>query len=79
MKENLYSFTLDQLSARMVMLEQKPFRAKQLFSWMYKKDVNDICLMSDISKVFKEELENKFNLDLPTIFTKQICSSYGNR
>lgn len=73
-KENLYGFTLEQLSTKMVQLGQKPYRGKQLFSWLYKKDASSFQQMSDISKSFQQELEEKFSLDIPKIFTKQVSS-----
>lgn len=73
-KENIYSFTLEQLSTKMVSLNQKPYRGKQLFSWLYKKDATSFDMMSDVSKAFREELNEKFSMNLPKIFTKQISS-----
>ncbi len=73
-KENIYSFTLEQLSTKMVSLNQKPYRGKQLFSWLYKKDATSFDMMSDVSKAFRKELNEKFSMNLPKIFTKQISS-----
>ncbi len=73
-KDNIYSYTLEQLATKMVGLEQKPFRAKQLFSWLYKKDASSFEMMSDISKAFQQVLNDKFTLDLPSIYTKQVSN-----
>ena len=73
-KDNIYSYTLDQLATKMVGLQQKPYRAKQLFSWLYKKDANNFEMMSDVSKSFQTTLNEKFTMKLPKIFTKQISS-----
>lgn len=69
---NLYNFTIDKLAILLEKYHQKPFRAKQLFKWIYEKRITNFDEMSDISKDFRETLNNEFCLDLPKIFTKQI-------
>ncbi len=71
-KTNIYGLTLEQLATQMVGLGQKTFRGKQLFSWLYQKDVRDFSAMSDVSKSFQEVLNNKYSLNVPHIFTKQL-------
>ncbi len=68
---NLYSLEHKKLEEMMVSLGQKSFRANQLFSWIYEKKVSSFDEMSDISKAFREELKEKFTLDIPSIFTRQ--------
>lgn len=74
MRTNLYGLTLEQLEELMVQENQNKYRAKQLFSWIYEKNVTDFDLMSDISKKFIEILKEKYCLIKPTIFTKQVSS-----
>ncbi len=71
-KENIYGFSLEQLTAKMIGLNQTSYRSKQLFSWLYKKDADSFDQMSDVSKAFREELKEKFSLDLPKIFVKRF-------
>lgn len=74
MKTNIYGLTLEQLEELMVQENQNKYRAKQLFSWIYEKNVTDFDLMSDISKKFIAILKEKYCLIKPTIFTKQVSS-----
>ena len=74
MKTNIYGLTLEQLEELMVQENQNKYRAKQLFSWIYEKNVTDFDLMSDISKKFIAVLKEKYCLIKPTIFTKQVSS-----
>ena len=53
---------------------QKPFRAVQLYTWIYEKKATSFDEMSDISLKFREVLKEKYCLDLPKIFTKQVSS-----
>lgn len=70
-KINIYGLTLEELSSQMVMLGQKPYRGKQLYSWLYKKDAHSFDEMSDVSKSFREVLKEKYTLDLPKLFVEQ--------
>lgn len=56
----------------MVALGQKPFRAIQLYTWIYEKRATIFDEMSDISLSFRNELKEKFVLSLPKIHTKQV-------
>ena len=51
---------------------QKKYRATQLFTWIYEKKAKTFDEMSDVSKVFREELNRDFCLTLPNIFKKQV-------
>lgn len=72
MKTNIYDLPLEKLEELMVEEGQNKYRAKQLFSWIYDKNVEDFDLMSDISKKFIEVLKQKYCLVKPRIFAKQI-------
>ena len=47
--ESIFSKTLSQLEEEMLALNQKKFRATQIYTWIYQKKVLDFNLMSDIS------------------------------
>ena len=70
--ENLYNYTHQGLTNKMVELGQKPFRATQLFTWLYEKKVNNFDDMTDVAVAFRSELKEKFNLALPEITSKQV-------
>src|SRR5574344_1088184 len=73
-KKNIYGYTLDQLALEMTGLGQKAYRAKQLYSWLYKKDAKSFDEMSDVSKDFRQVLKDKYTMDLPSVFTEQVSS-----
>jgi 23S rRNA (adenine2503-C2)-methyltransferase len=58
----------------MVQEGQKPFRAIQLYTWMYEKRATNFDEMSDISLSFREVLKQKYCLELPKIFLKQVSA-----
>ena len=71
---NLYGQEMSKLVNQMVELGQKPFRATQLFTWIYEKRATSFDEMSDISLKFREVLKEKYCLTIPTIYTKQVSS-----
>ena len=71
---NLYGLEMEKLKKLMVEKGQKPFRAVQLYTWIYEKKATSFDEMSDISLKFREVLREKYCLELPKIFTKQVSS-----
>ena len=71
---NLYGLELKKLQALLEKYEQKPFRAIQLYTWIYEKNVSNFDEMSDISIKFRDVLNRDFCLSLPKIHTKQVSS-----
>ena len=69
---NLYGLEMNKLIKLMEEEGQKPYRATQLYSWIYEKKAESFDEMSDISKSFREVLKEKYCLDLPTVYTKQV-------
>jgi len=68
---NLYGQEISKLEAMMIERGQKKFRATQLFTWIFEKGAKTFDEMSDVSKVFRDELNRDFCLELPKIFRKQ--------
>ena len=69
---NLYNYSLKDLQKLLVdKYQQKPFRATQLFTWIYLKGVTNFDEMTDISKDFRDVLKKEFCLCKPTIFKKE--------
>ena len=69
---NLYGMEMKKLQDLMVSEGQKPYRAIQLYTWMYEKNARSFDEMTDISLKFREVLKEKYCLDLPSIYTKQV-------
>ena len=65
---------MKKLQNLMVEKGQKPFRAVQLYTWMYEKRATSFDEMTDISLSFREVLNSEFCLEIPKIHTKQVSS-----
>ena len=69
---NLYGMEMKKLQELMVSEGQKPYRAIQLYTWIYEKNARSFDEMTDISIKFREVLKEKYCLELPKIFLKQV-------
>lgn len=49
------------------------YRAKQVYDWVFKKNVSDFSQMANIPKLLRESLDTIFTLDKPRIAQKNIC------
>ena len=72
--ESIYSKTLAQLEEEMLALNQKKYRATQIFTWLYQKKADSFDKMSDISLKFIPTLKEKYSMELPKIVVKQVAS-----
>jgi len=69
---NLRSFDEKEMVQIAEALGEKKFRAKQLFSWVHEKNVNDFSQMSNLSKQFLQKLSEEYNLGDNEIIARQI-------
>lgn len=71
-KPSIYSLQLDELKDWLSNMNEKPFRAEQIFDWLYTKRVSAFEEMTNLSKALRESLESSFTLTtLNTIIQQQ--------
>lgn len=58
--KNLRDLTYEDLLKEVAALGEKPYRATQLYSWVYQKGATDIDTMTDISKALRERLKEEY-------------------
>jgi len=63
-RQELEAFVAERLGA-------KPFRARQLMKWIYRKGAADFSAMSDLKQEFRTELEGVAAIEVPEIVTEQ--------
>ncbi|HSC05515.1 MAG TPA: 23S rRNA (adenine(2503)-C(2))-methyltransferase RlmN [Steroidobacteraceae bacterium] len=78
MRTNLLGLNRAGLEAFVVTLGAKPFRARQLMKWIYKRGVGDLSAMTDLARDFRELLEQHAEVRTPEIVTTQV-SADGTR
>ncbi|MEO8016610.1 MAG: 23S rRNA (adenine(2503)-C(2))-methyltransferase RlmN [Pseudomonadota bacterium] len=71
---NLLGLPKADLEAFVGELGSKPFRARQLMHWLYKRGVGDIAAMTDLAKDFRAQLAGRAEVVVPEIVKTQIAS-----
>jgi 23S rRNA (adenine2503-C2)-methyltransferase len=66
------------LAAEMAAFGAEPFRARQLWHWIYYRGATDFAVMTNLAKGFRERLAGRFALRRPDVATAQI-STDGTR
>jgi 23S rRNA (adenine2503-C2)-methyltransferase len=67
-KINLKGLNLAEITAQMAELGEKPYRAHQIYQWLYQKNVTSWAQMSNISAPLRAELADRF--DITTVHLK---------
>ena len=68
--------SLAEIEAFFQTIDEKPFRAKQVFDWLWKKSCRSFDEMTNLSKETREKLKQKFSFPVVTI-QKTFTSSDG--
>lgn len=71
-KIELLGLSKEELVAEIEKLGEKPFRAKQLWQWIYNRGVGDFAEMSNLSKDFREKLSAGYAVTRPKIVAEQV-------
>ncbi len=71
---SLFGLTLEEFEETLVKEGFKKFSAQQIFDWVYKKNVLDFSLMTNIKKELRTYLVENYSLDLPEIMIKEESS-----
>ncbi len=72
--KNIYNYTLKQLQEYLVKNGFKKFNARQIFEWLYKKQVKSFEEMSNLSKSLRVHLEKEFIFEELIVSKHQVSS-----
>ena len=78
MKNALTGYSLEQLKAVLAGWKEPPFRAAQIFAWLYKKGARSFDAMSDLPAGLRERLKGAFTLDILAV-EETLVSKDGTR
>ena len=73
-KIDIRQLSLEQLTDVIVKLGEKPYRAKQVHQWLWKKRAIDFDQMTNLSKSFRKLIENNFIINALVLSEAQISS-----
>ena len=64
MKKNIKNYDLDELKEELKSIGEKPFRAEQIFKWLYEENVTDFNSMTNLSIDLRKKLDENYFLGL---------------
>jgi 23S rRNA (adenine2503-C2)-methyltransferase len=73
-RRELVGLTRDELAAEMLAIDEKPFRAKQLWHWIYHQGATDFSVMSTIARPLQEKLAERFVIGRPEVADMQTST-----
>ncbi|MGI9289959.1 MAG: 23S rRNA (adenine(2503)-C(2))-methyltransferase RlmN, partial [Gammaproteobacteria bacterium] len=69
--QNLLGMPRGDLEAFFSSMGEKPFRARQLMQWLYRRSVLDLSRMTDLSATLRERLGTDISFTLPVVSSRQ--------
>jgi 23S rRNA (adenine2503-C2)-methyltransferase len=77
-RRNLVGLGRDALAAEMAAFGAAPFRARQLWHWIYYRGASDFAQMTSLAKAFRRQLAERYALARPAVATG-LVSCDGTR
>ena len=72
--QDIRQLSLDQLISQISDFGEKPFRAKQIYEWLWKKSETDFDKMTNLSLSLRELLRNKYLINKVIVSDEQISN-----
>lgn len=70
--KNIKDYNITELKQELENLNEKPYRAEQIFKWIYKEKVDTFDEMTDLSKELREKLKKEYAICNFNILEKQV-------
>lgn len=70
-RRDLVGLSREELAAEMAAIGEKPFRAKQIWHWIYHQGATDFAKMTTIAKPMQAKLAERFVVGRPQVVTQQ--------
>jgi 23S rRNA (adenine2503-C2)-methyltransferase len=77
-RRNLVGLDRAELAAEMAAFGAEPFRARQLWHWIYHRGVTDFAAMTSLAKPFRAKLAERYTVGRPQV-TRALASVDGTR
>jgi 23S rRNA (adenine2503-C2)-methyltransferase len=71
-KRDLVGLSREELAAEIAGIGEKPFRAKQLWHWIYNQGVTDFATMSSIARPLQDKFSEHFVIGRPEVAADQL-------
>lgn len=73
-KMDIRSLSLPDLTKELDSMGEKPFRAKQIYEWLWQKSCIDFDVMTNLSLTLREKLKNNFVINAVSVLKSQTSS-----
>ncbi|WP_299760368.1 23S rRNA (adenine(2503)-C(2))-methyltransferase RlmN [uncultured Pontibacter sp.] len=73
-KKDIRKLSLDDLKAWLVENGEKPFRAKQVYEWLWKHSAQSFAEMNNVSLALREKLDQHFTVNAVQVATQQLSN-----
>jgi len=71
-KSNLFGIDCSGLARELARLDEAPYRARQLYAWLYKKRARSLEEMTDLGRPLRARLAAEFELRWPEVADRQL-------
>lgn len=71
-KKDIVSFGYEELLLEMERIGEKPFRGKQIYSWLHEKLAEEFSQMTNLSVALREKLEDMYEIKKISMAARQI-------
>ena len=72
--KNIKDFNIEELKQELVNLGEKPFRAEQIFKWIFEENVTSFDEITNISLELRKKIKKEYTLCVFNIIKKQVAS-----
>ena len=72
--KNIKDYDLEELKNEFINLGEKPYRAEQVFKWIYENNVTSFDEMTNISKELRDKLKENFSICVYKVVKKQVSA-----
>ena len=66
--KSIYNYTLEELTNYLLSIGEKPFRATQIYEWLYRGLVSSFDEMTNISSKLISKLKEEFTIEYTSSF-----------
>ena len=73
-RENIRNMSLDEIRQALIKMGEKPYRAKQIYEWLWQKDCFKFMQMSNLTKPLRNKLEIGYYIDHIDLKDQQISA-----
>ncbi len=73
-KTDIRQLSLKELEGQLASSGEKPFRARQVYEWLWQKSATDFDAMTNLSLALRDHLKAQFQINAVEVLTEQVSS-----